>query len=77
MKAVDKNSPLIRFVGQHGVSYLGHKRPKMLKDSELQASRVGTILGQCASLLHRYRFADQGATLDACKDEGKEDDVHF
>ena len=30
VKAVDKNSPLIIFVGQHGVSYLGHKRPKML-----------------------------------------------
>ena len=69
--------PPLKFVGQHGVSYLGHKRPKMLKDSELQASRVDTILGQCASLLHRYRFADQGATLDAYKDEGKEDDVHF
>ena len=49
VKAVDRNPPLIKFVGQHGVSYLGHKRPKMLKNSELQACRVDTILEQCGN----------------------------
>ena len=47
VKAVDKNPPLIKFVGQHWASYLGHKRPKMLKNSEWLACRVDTILGQC------------------------------
>ena len=47
VKSVDKNCPPLKFVGQHGVSYLGHKRPKMLKNSEWQACRVDTILGQC------------------------------
>ena len=47
VKANDKNSPLIKFVGRHGVSYLGHKRPKMLKNSEFRACRVDTNLGQC------------------------------
>ena len=48
VKAVDKNSPLIMFVGQHGFSYLGHKLPKMPKNSEFRACRVDTNLGQCA-----------------------------
>ena len=47
VKAVDKNPPLIKFVGQHWASYLGHKRPKMLKNLEFQARRVDTNLGQC------------------------------
>ena len=47
VKSADKNCPPIKFDGQHGVSYLGHKRPKMLKNSEWQAYRVDTILGQC------------------------------
>ena len=50
VKSVDKNCPPIKFIGQHRVSYLGHKRPKMLKNSECQAYRVDTILGQCVSV---------------------------
>ena len=50
VKAVDKNSPLIMFVGQHGFSYLGHKLPKMPKNSEFRACRVDTNLGQCGLL---------------------------
>ena len=53
VRSVDKNCPPIKFVGQHGVSYLGHKRPKMLKNSEWQACRVDTILGQCGKLFSR------------------------
>ena len=49
VKSVDKNCPPLKFVGQHGVSYLGHKRPKMLKNSEWQACMVDTILGQCVT----------------------------
>ena len=49
VKSVDKKCPLIKFVGQHRVSYLGHKRPKMLKNSEWQACMVDTILGQCVT----------------------------
>ena len=40
---------------------------------------VGELVAPCLrapNLLHRCRFADQGATLDACEEEGKEDDVH-
>ena len=44
---------------------------------------VGELVAPCLrapirrlNLLHRYRFADQGATLDACEEEGKENDVH-
>ena len=50
VKSVDKNCPPLKFVGPHGVSYFGHKRPKMLKNSELQASRVATSLGQCGHI---------------------------
>ena len=45
--SVDKNCPLIKFVGQHGDSCLGHKLSNTLKNSEWQACRVATILGQC------------------------------
>ena len=51
VKSVDKNCPPIKFVGVLGVSYLGHKRPKMLKNLEWQTFRVGTALGQCARFL--------------------------
>ena len=50
VKSVDRNCPPLKFVGLHGVSYFGHKRPKMLKNSELQASRVATSLGQCGHI---------------------------
>ena len=42
-----QNCPLIKFVGQHGDSCLGHKLSNTLKNSEWQACRVATILGQC------------------------------
>ena len=64
MKSVEKNCPLIKFVGLIGVSCLGHKRPKMLKNSECQAYRVDTILGQCGGLVLR----GLGATEE--QDEG-------
>ena len=51
VRSVDKNCPLIKFVGQHGNSCLGHKRPKMLKNWELRTWRVDTTLGQCDLLL--------------------------
>ena len=47
VESVEKNSPPIKFVGLFGVSYLGHKRPKMLKNLEWQTFRVDTALGQC------------------------------
>ena len=50
MKSVDKNCPPIKFVGLLGVSCLGHKRPKMLKNLEWQTFRVDTALGQCGNL---------------------------
>ena len=48
VKLVEKNCPLIKFVGLLGVSCLGHKRPKMLKNLEWSTFRVDTVLGQCA-----------------------------
>ena len=51
MKSVDKNCPPLNFFGQHAVSYLGHKPPIMLKNSELQAYRVDTILRQYVGAL--------------------------
>ena len=35
-------SPTIKFVWQHRCSNIGHKRPKLLKNWELQACRVDT-----------------------------------
>ena len=64
--SIDKNCPPIKFVGQHGVSYFGHKRPKMLKNSEWQACRVDTILGQCVTLTsHRTTMAIFIATVSS------------
>ena len=51
VRLVDKNCPPLKFVGQHGHSCLGHKRPKMLKNWELRTWRVDTTLGQCDLLL--------------------------
>ena len=50
VRLVDKNCPPLKFVGQHGHSCLGHKRPKMQKNWELRTWRVDTTLGQCAGL---------------------------
>ena len=47
VQSVEKNCPPIKFVGLFGVSYLGHKRPKMQKNLEWQTFRVDTALGQC------------------------------
>ena len=47
VKSAEKNCPPIKFVGLLGVSCLGHKRPKMLKNLEWQTFRVDTALGQC------------------------------
>ena len=38
--------PLLKFVWQYGCSYHGHKRSKLLKNSELQACQVGTSMCQ-------------------------------
>ena len=38
-------SPTIKFVWQHRCSNIGHKRPKLLKNWELQACRVDTSWG--------------------------------
>ena len=53
VKSVEKNCPPIKFVGLLGVSCLGHKGPKMLKNLEWQTFRVDIVLGQCAwSMIH-------------------------
>ena len=62
-----------------GLDLLGHlwKVDVVLKPTPIV---VGELVAPCVlapNLLLRYRLADQDATLDACEDEGKEDDVHF
>ena len=54
--------PLLKFVWQYGCSYHGHKRSKLLKNSELQACQVGTSMCQWPLIpttwsnypIHRY-----------------------
>ena len=83
-KAVDENNDVVEDTAspvqvELGLDHLGHLRhvDVVLKPTPIV---VGELVAHCVrapNLPHRYRFADQGATLDACKDEGKEDDVHF
>ena len=82
-KAVDENNNVVEDSAspvqvEDGLDLLGHlwKVDVVLKPTPII---IGELVAPCVRapyLLHRYRFADQGATLDACEGEGKEDDVH-
>ena len=63
---------------EDGLDLLGHLR-KVDVVLEPTPIIIGELVAPCVrapDLLLRYRFSDQGARLDACEDEGKEDDVH-